>query len=234
MHSGTGGLPPKSLPETNLPKTKESDAWRGKFGSQYSARNLFDQSGLDKLYQGKYGITRTALNHRFLADIPRSASILEVGCNLGNQLILLKQMGFENLTGIEIHKGIVEEAQSRVPWARVMEGSALQIAFGDASFDLVFTSGLLIHIAPQDLPVAMSELHRCARSWIWGLEYYAPEATEVPYRGHSGLLWKADYARFYTEHFPDLELVLEQRLSYVENDNVDTMFLLRRKTDEST
>ena len=219
----------RNLPETDLPETKESETWRGEFGSQYSERNLLDPLKLDEMYQGKYGVTRTALNHSFLADIPRSASILEVGCNLGNQLIPLEQMGFKNLTGIEIHTEIVKEARSRVPFARLMEGSALKIPFQDAGFDLVFTSGLLIHIAPQDLPVAMNEIHRCARDWIWGLEYYAPEMTEVLYRGRSGLLWKTDYARLYTETFHDLELVSERRLNYLENDNTDSMFLLRRK-----
>ena len=213
----------------NFPATKQTETWRGEFGSQYSERNLYNPPDLDNLYQRNYGVTRTALNQRFLAEIPRSASILEVGCNLGNQLILLHDMGFENLSGIEIQGEIVKRAQSRAPWARVTEGSALKIPFPDASFDLVFTSGLLIHIAPQDLPVAMNEIHRCARGWIWGFEYHAPEMTEVPYRGHSGLLWKADYARLYIETFPDLELVSEQKLSYLENDNVDSVFLLRRR-----
>jgi pseudaminic acid biosynthesis-associated methylase len=211
-----------------VPATKEAEVWRGQFGAKYSERNLFNDAELDRTYVGKYGLTRTALNHSFLADIPRSASILEVGCNLGNQLILLKQMGFENLTGIEIHSDIVKEAQTRVPWAHVSEGSALNIPFGDASFDLVFTSGLLIHIAPRDLATVMNEIHRCARSWIWGLEYYAPQTTEVVYRGQSGLLWKTDFARLYTDAFSDSELVSEQRLKYVADDNVDSMFLLRK------
>ena len=213
----------------NLPGAKQSEKWRGEFGREYSERNLLNPPDLDKIYQRNYGVTRTTLNHNFLADISRSASILEVGCNLGNQLILLKQMGFENLSGIEIHQGIVNEAQSRAPWARLMEGSALKIPFRDTSFDLVFTSGLLIHIAPQELPVAMNEIHRCAKDWIWGLEYYAPEMTEVLYRGHSGLLWKTDYARLYMESFHDLELVSERKLKYLANDNTDSMFLLRRK-----
>ncbi len=213
----------------NLPETKQSEKWRGEFGKEYSERNLLGPEDLDKIYQRNYGVTRTALNRRFLADIPRSVSILEVGCNLGNQLILLKQMGFENLSGIEIREEIVEKAHSRVPWATVMEGSALKIPFDDARFDLVFTSGLLIHIAPQDLRVAMNEIHRCAKRWIWGFEYCAPQMTEVVYRGQAGLLWKADYAHLYAQSFPDLELVLEQRLKYLENDNVDSMFLLRSK-----
>lgn len=214
---------------TNFPETKQSKTWRGEVGRQYSERNLFSPPDLDNLYQRYYGIKRTALNQRFLAEIPRTASILEVGCNLGNQLLLLHEMGFEDLTGIDVQEDIVKKAQSRVPWARVTEGSALKIPFHDASFDMVFTSGLLIHIAPQDLPVAMNEIYRCARSWIWGFEYHSPQMTEVLYRGHSELLWKADYARLYTETFPDLELVSEQKLNYLENDNVDSIFLLRRK-----
>src|SRR5271156_1485888 len=114
----------ETLPET-LPATKEGDAWRGRFGAEYSERNLLSLPELDQAYQGKYGVTRTALNHSFLGDVPRSASILEVGCNLGTQLMLLKQMGFENLNGIEINKEVVEQAHARVPWARVTEGSAL-------------------------------------------------------------------------------------------------------------
>ena len=116
-----------------------------------------------------------------------------------------------------------------MPWAKVMEGSVLKIPFDDASFDLVFTSGLLIHIAPRDLPLAMKEIHRCAKRWIWGFEYYAPQMTDRLYRGQSGLLWKADYARLYAETFPDLELVLEQRVKYLGNENMDSMFLLHRK-----
>jgi pseudaminic acid biosynthesis-associated methylase len=214
---------------TKFPETKQIETWRGEFGSQYSERNLYSPADLDNLYQLYYGITRMALNQRFLADIPRTASILEVGCNLGNQLILLHEMGFENLSGIEIQKEIVKKARTRIPWARVMEGSALKIPFPDASFDMVFTSGLLIHIAPQDLPVAMNEIYRCAKRWIWGFEYHSPQMTEIPYRGHSELLWKADYARLYTQSFPDLELIAEQKLNYLENDNVDSIFLLRRK-----
>ncbi len=212
-----------------LLETKQSKKWRGEFGRQYSDRNRFNPPDLDNVYQRNYGVTRTDLSRHFLADIPKSASILEVGCNLGNQLILLKQMGFENLTGIEIHQGITKEAQSRMPWARVIEGSVLKVPFDDASFDLVFTSGLLIHIAPEDLFVAMNEIYRCTRSWIWGFEYYAPKMIEVLYRGQSEFLWKADYAHLYAESFPDLELVLEQRLKYSENENMDSMFLLQRK-----
>jgi hypothetical protein len=37
-----------------------------------------------------------------------------------------------------------------------------------------------------------------------------------------------DYAREYLARFDDLELMLEQRLPYIGNQNVDSMFMLRR------
>lgn len=210
-------------------KTPQAQEWQGNFGKEYSERNRFTPAEYDATYISKYGITRSALNQRFLNDIPRDASILEVGSNLGNQLLMLQQMGFTNLHGINVQSDIVRQSQERLPSAKMKEGSALQVPYPDKNFDLVFTSALLIHIAPQDLLTAMGEVHRCTKTWIWGLEYYAPEMTEVPYRGHRNLLWKTDYARMYLEKFPDLELVREERLQYLADSNVDTMFLLRRK-----
>jgi pseudaminic acid biosynthesis-associated methylase len=210
-------------------ETRQTMEWQGAFGQAYKERNRFTLAELDALYETKYGTTRTTLNQRFLKDIPRNATILEVGCNLGVQLSFLEQIGFTNLHGVEINSEVVREAQTRLPSAKLMQGSAMQLPYPDMHFDLVFTSGVLIHIAPSELETAMKEICRVSKTWIWGAEYYAPEMTEVPYRGLSNLLWKADYVQLYLEKFPDLELVFEERLSYINDKNVDTMFLLRRK-----
>jgi pseudaminic acid biosynthesis-associated methylase len=216
-----------------LAATQERDQileWRGSFGKQYTDRNAYTPAELDALYDGYYGISRRELNQRFLQDIPRSARILEVGCNMGNQLLMLREMGFTNLLGIEIQSYAPELARARVPGADLVQASAQAIPYPDQDFDLVFTSGVLIHIAPQDLPSALDEIHRCAKSWIWGMEYYAPQITDISYRGHNNLLWKADYAQLYLQRFRSLKLVREERLRYLQNENVDTMFLLHRKT----
>ena len=215
--------------QSNVVRTKQEDTWRGQFGKEYSERNRLDAHDLDRSYEAKYGIRRSALNQFFLSKLPKSTTILEVGCNLGNQLILLHEMGFENLTGIEINEAIAQAAQARVPWAVVRQGSALQIPFADESFECVFTSGLLIHINPQDLAGVMKEIHRCSKQWIWGFEYYSPSIREVPYRGNDNLLWKADYSQLYLENSADLELIAERKVPYLDSENVDSMFLLRKK-----
>jgi pseudaminic acid biosynthesis-associated methylase len=210
-------------------ETEQIRTWNGDFGREYTDRNTHTPAELDELYRQSYGVTRTELNQRFLADIPRDARILEIECNMGTQLLVLQQMGFRNLYGIEIQTYALERSKQRVTAAVFTLASALAIPYPDRFFDLVFTSGVLIHIAPADLPVAMAEIDRCAKHWIWGFEYYAPQMTEVAYRGHQALLWKTDYARLYVEQFQGLELVREDRLRYLDNENVDTAFLIRRK-----
>jgi pseudaminic acid biosynthesis-associated methylase len=210
-------------------ETEQIRTWSGDFGREYTDRNTYTPAELDEVYSRSYGVTRTELNQRFLTDIPRDARILEVGCNIGTQLLVLQQMGFHNLCGIEVQTYALERAKQRVVGAVVTQASVSAIPYPDRYFDLVFTSGVLIHIAPADLPAAIDEIYRCAKQWIWGFEYYAPEMTEVAYRGHEGLLWKADFARLYLDQFHELELVREDRLRYRDNDNVDTAFLLRRR-----
>ena len=136
--------------------------------------------------------------------------------------------GYSNLYGVDVQDYALEIARSRLNNVNFAQASSFSLPYEDKYFDLVFTSGVLIHISPNDLPAALDEIHRCAKRYIWGSEYYASGVTEINYRGHGELLWKMDYAREYLARFADLELVLEQRLPYVENQNVDSMFLLRK------
>ncbi|MFZ0585383.1 MAG: pseudaminic acid biosynthesis-associated methylase [Candidatus Sulfotelmatobacter sp.] len=225
MHDCGGGL---RLSQRTR-ETPQTSQWTGDFGRAYTDRNTLTTKELDSLYWRNHGVTRRELNERFLQPIPRDARILEVGCNCGNQLLMLQEMGFTNLWGVEVQSYALESGRARVPGVQLAQASALDLPYEDGYFDLVFTSGVLIHISPANLPRALDEIHRCARIWIWGLEYYAPEVTEVNYRGHDDLLWKMDYGKRYLDRFGELDLVQEQRLPYLNSTNVDTMYLLKRK-----
>lgn len=214
-------------------KTAQIEKWESDFGREYTDRNLLEPEALDALYQKNYGVSRSELNQRFLGQLPRSLRILEVGCNEGNQLCALREMGFVNLYGVEIQDYALQKARSRLDSAQLVRATAFEIPYPDGFFDVVFTSGVLIHIAPGDLPKALREIHRCARELIWGFEYYSPQTTEVRYREQQGLLWKADYARLYLDHFEDLRLVQSERVPYLEGGNVDVMFLLSRRDSRS-
>ena len=229
MTSVTSSKQTEPLSSAKTRETAQTEVWKGDFGRDYTDCNTFDPAALNDLYRKNYGLTRTQINQTFLRDLPKDLSFLEVGCNTGNQLLLLQQMGYTSLSGVELQPYALDIARSRVQNSFLQQGSSLALPFADAAFDIVFTSGVLIHISPEDLPRAMDEIHRCARTYIWGLEYYAPSETEVSYRSRNGLLWKMDYARRYLERFADLELVREQHIPYLDNANVDTVFLLRKK-----
>jgi len=203
--------------------------WVGQFGKEYTDRNALSLEEMEALYRKNYGQTRADLNERFLKGIDRSIRILEVGSNIGNQLLCLQRMGFSNLYGVELQSYAVELSKSRTKRINIIEGSAFDIPYKDGYFDLVFTSGVLIHISLADIALVMREIHRCTREYIWGFEYYADQYTEIPYRGHRNLLWKANFAKLYLDQFEDLELVKEKRLKYLEDDNIDAMFLLRKR-----
>ncbi len=210
-------------------KTPQTEQWQGDFGRQYTDRNSLRAEALNALYQKNYGVTRRELNQRFLELIPRDGRILEVGRNEGNQLCELRKMGFQRLYGIEIQDYAVRRARRRLKSVRLVRANAFEIPYPDGFFDVVFTSGVLIHIAPCDLRQVLREIHRCAGGFIWGFEYYAAQPTEVGYRGQPGLLWKADFARLYLEQFADLAAVRIEHVPYLQDGNVDSMFLLAKK-----
>lgn len=45
--------------------TQQEGAWSGKFGKEYTDRNMMSPDEVDRLYVDNYGISRTALNKEF-------------------------------------------------------------------------------------------------------------------------------------------------------------------------
>lgn len=208
--------------------TQQMDAWSGQFGREYTDRNVMSVDQLNALYAREFGVTRRAMNEEFLGSLSRDVRVLEVGSNVGNQLLLLQSMGFTSLYGVELQPYAVELSKRRTKRINILEGSAFDLPFCDGFFELVFTSGVLIHLSPEDIGAALGEIHRCTRRYVWGMEYFSERWEEVPYRGEAGLLWKCDFARLYLDRFPDLRPVRQQRFARVTEPNEDQMFLLER------
>ena len=211
-----------------MKETKQIKIWKQKFGRDYTSRNPKDTIAMDKLYVQNYGISRTTMDKGFIGSLNRSMKILEVGSNVGVQLVFLQKMGFENLYGIEINREVVELSKSKTKNINIIYGSALDIPFKDNYFDLVFTSGVLIHISPLNIKEAMSEIYRCSKKYIWGIEYYSDKYTEIEYRGNKNMLWKTNFSKLYLDSFKDLKLVKEKKIKYLANNNVDMMFLFKK------
>ena len=212
-----------------MAKTQQEEVWSEKFGKDYTDRNLMSPDGLDQLCIDNYGVSRTELNKEVL-DKLNVGRILEVGCNVGNQLLLLKKMGYTNLWGMELQEYAVEIARKRTSGINIVKGSAFDIPYKNNFFDLVFTSGVLIHISPDDIDKVLDEMYRCTNKYIWGFEYYNPEGYQmVDYRGADSLLWKTDFAKLFLDRFPDLRIVCKKIIKYKNNDNLDIMYLLEKR-----
>lgn len=212
-----------------MPIEKQARVWMGEFGDEYLKRNLKTTGEADKMAMDLWGVSRTEMNQEFLGGLDRNIRILEVGSNTGNMLMLLHEIGFKNLYGAEINEAAIAKARQISPQANIVYGEGTDIPFKDGYFDLVFTSVALIHIHPETLKKVSDEMYRCTRQYIWGFEYYNDTFTEVKYRGNDELMWKGDYASFFKNRFPGMELVKEKRYKYLQDNNVDTMYLLRKK-----
>lgn len=208
--------------------TRQMEEWGGQFGKEYTDRNAVSLEETELLYEKNYGITRTEMNSEFIGNLDRDMKVLEVGSNIGTQLLYLQKEGFKSLYGIEISDYAVELSKSKTMGINIIQGSAFDIPFKDCFFGLVFSSGVLIHIAPDDIGRIMDEMYRCTKRYIWCFEYCAETYTQVNYRGHTDLLWKTDFAKLFLERFSDLKSVREKRFKYLSSDNVDTMFLLKK------
>jgi pseudaminic acid biosynthesis-associated methylase len=212
--------------------TNQMECWEGEFGKEYTDRNALSLQEMELMYKERYGVTRTEMNSKFIGDFDRDIKVLEVGSNIGNQLLCLQKAGFKNLYGIELQSYAVELSKSRTRAINIIEGSAFDIPFKDDFFDLVFTSGVLIHIAPETVSEVLDEMYRCTSQYIWCFEYYSKVYTQIDYRAHAELLWKANFFKLLLDRFSNLRLVREEFFKYLNNDNVDAMFLLQKRNDE--
>ncbi len=159
------------------------------------------------------GISLVELHNFLLSGLP-IVRVLEVGCNIGNELALLRCVGNFDMYGLEPQYRALALARNSLPNIHFVQGYGFDIPFGDNSFDLIFTSGVLIHIAPDDLHSILREIYRCSARYIMGYEYYADHLQQIKYRGHEGLLWKMDYELEYLRLFPRMRRVKQVMLEY--------------------
>jgi len=207
---------------------KQIDTWKGDFGYAYTHRNNQTPYELDDMYIENFGFSRTDLNQLFVGNMSKKMKILEVGSNTCLQLKMLQRIGFTNLYGIEINLMSIEESKRCTDYIYNMYGEAADIPFKDCFFDLVFTTGLLIHIHPKEINEVLSEIYRCTKKYILCHEFFADEYIEVDYRGKEEILWKTNFCSLFLNKFPDLNIVKSVKLKYKDTDNIDEMFLLEK------
>lgn len=165
-------------------KTEQEVFWSGEFGDEYIDRNQ----------SNTISISNIELFGRMLKSAPNIKSIVELGCNIGLNLKALNQIydGFE-LCGYEInHKAACIAKELQI--ANIIEGTILETLTDANKYDLAFTKGVLIHIAPDQLEIVYDNLYHMSKQYIIVCEYYNPSPVVVKYRGNDNKLFKRDFA----------------------------------------
>lgn len=202
--------------ETQPEASRLERLWADEFGDDYVQRNRDAGEG------------REAFWRELLSGHPVT-SVLEIGCNVGANLRWIDGIvPSRAVWGIDINETALQTIRQRLPGINAVWSPARQLPFRDRAFDLIFTAGVLIHQPETTLPLVMAEAVRCARRYVLALEYFAAEATDVPYRGEKGALFKRDYGRLYADLFPELRLEDSGELGHDEGWDDVTWWLFAR------
>ena len=203
--------------------------WKGNFGNNYISRNKFrNQKEFDNFYIRRYGETKKNINLKFLKGINKNKPILEVGCNIGNQLKIFEDIGFKKLFGIDINIKSLKKAKKNIN-LNIVESSGFDIPFKDNYFNLVFTNNVLIHIHPKNLDKIFDEIYRVSNKYIFGFEYFNNKLIEIKYRNYKNKLWKGDYANILLKKYKNLRLVKEKIYENKDVKNIyDKIYLLKK------
>lgn len=183
-------------------ETEQLKFWRGTFGQGYIPRN--DATAVNIT-------SRIALWARIFQTLHplEIKSLLEVGSNIGLNLRALRNLIEADFYAIEPFEEAFKKllADGVVANDKAYNTSAFDMdMFQDDQIDLVFTSCVLIHIAPEDLKKATDNVVRIARKYVVCIEYFSDKEEQIEYRGYKGFLFKRDFGGFYLDNYPNLQL----------------------------
>lgn len=142
-------------------------------------------------------LTQYVLRHA--AGRERPLRVLEFGCGVGRHLFNLR-----TLPNVDVHG--YDQSDSMAGSIRAWAGDAWygehvhvggptgRLPYDDASFDLVYSAEVLVHVRPEDLPGVLGELMRVCRGHVLHLE------TSPDYPVFSGVhagCWRHDLPATY-------------------------------------
>jgi pseudaminic acid biosynthesis-associated methylase len=177
-------------------QTEQEAFWHGSFGDEYVKRCA-----------GPNLIASNAANFaKIFARTGAPSSLLEFGANIGNNLRAINFMAPNTaLSAIELNHSAADQLRA---WGKctVHEGSILEFESTD-QWEMTLIKGVLVHINPDRLKEVYAKLYARSSRYVCISEYYNQKPVEIDYRGHSGKLFKRDFAGEMMDLYPNLKLI---------------------------
>lgn len=156
--------------------------WAGDGGNAYTLRNDGD-------WRPRAAFWRDTIP----ADVE---TVFECGTNLGMNLRAIRACRAIKVKGVEINQTAADAAVARgLP---VIQGDLLRMQAAPM-WDLTFTCGVLIHMAPDQVLDAMEQVAALSRRYVMCVEYESESGDEemIRYRDSDDLLWRRAYGKMY-------------------------------------
>ena len=135
------------------------------------------------------------LHEFWTPQVTREDHILELGCSVGANLNYLYELGYTDLSGIEINPNAVDEMHRVFPelasQCKLSIGSLEDLLpkFATDSVDVIFTMAVAIHIHPTS-NFLFQEMRRVARKYIVLIEAEVANCSYVFARNYRRLFHK--------------------------------------------
>ena len=121
-------------------------------------------------------------------------TILECGSNIGRNLKQInKSFPNKKLSFIEINKKAYQACLLNKNIVSSFNESIENCKINSNEFDLVFTSGVLIHIDKKNLNKVINNIIKWTKKYIIIMEYFSTNDITKKYRNKNNLLFLRDY-----------------------------------------
>lgn len=148
---------PDSAPETGL------DQFRQFIYSSYSETHFIYSDDAASAGKGRALSIETLLGKTLPAD--KTAPILDFGCGDGQLLSVAQKLGYSNLSGVDLSKGLLEKAARRTS-AKLHHGPGLDFlkSSADARFEVIIAYDVFEHLTRPELLAICREVSRTLKA----------------------------------------------------------------------
>lgn len=100
----------------------------------------------------------------------RCTSVLEVGCNAGNDLKLFPET--IEVHGIDSNEKIIENTKEKLPSGNFKVGTISKLPYENSSIDMVFSHGFFNYLEDELVAKGIDEMFRVAKKYVVSCEIF--------------------------------------------------------------